>query len=103
MAGDCMEVPHGTWERSMLKRMPEEKDADVIKALGIIKENGSVDKDAAAEYAAGMFEQKESISVSVAEIVKFATDFELNSELLKDRLIFSKADLEKFLIYSTNG
>lgn len=84
--------------RARKKQIAEKlSDNDAIKALGIINKNGTIDKEAAAEFAAGMFEQKESVSVSVAEIVKFATGFESNSDLLKDRLVFSKDDIEKFL------
>ena len=39
MAGDCMEVPHGTWERSMLKQMPEEK---AIKKILDNTHNGAI-------------------------------------------------------------
>ena len=79
MAGDCMEVPNGKLERNMLKLMPEEKDAARFCSM----EN--------------RIWKLRKITSHVAEIVKFATGFESNSDLLKDRLVFSKDDIEKFL------
>jgi uridine phosphorylase len=72
-------------------------NSEVIQSLGFFNEKGEVDKAAAEEFAAGMFEGRDSISISVAELVKMATGFESNSILLQDKLKFSKADIDKFI------
>lgn len=84
--------------RARKKQIAEKlSSSPAIQALGFLKENGSIDKEAAAEFAAGMFDGRDKVTVTVAEIVKASTGLELHSELLQDRLHFTRADIDKFL------
>ena len=68
-----------------------------IQNLGFFNEAGEFDKQAAAEFAAGMFEGRDSVRISVAELIEMATGFRSDSDLLQDKLIFRKADIDKFI------
>jgi hypothetical protein len=72
-------------------------DVSILHVMGLIKDNGEVDAESFREFASGMFEQKESIPVTLAEMLKILTGVDSDSDLLKSRLILTRADADKFL------
>lgn len=72
-------------------------DLSVLQAMGLVKENGEIDADSFREFADGMFETKESIPVTFAEMLKMLTGVESESDLLKGKLWLTRADADKIL------
>ena len=80
------------------KRLAEKlSDISILQVMGLIKSNGEVDAESFSEFASGMFEEKESIPVTLAEVLKMLTGVDSDSDLLKSRLVLTRADADKFL------
>lgn len=69
-------------------------DNPLLRSIGLA---GEIEGDTAAEFIEGMFDGRESVSVSMAEIVKFITGVESESPLLEGQLTLTRADADKFL------
>ena len=69
----------------------------VLQTLGIAREDGELNLETLRDFADGMFEEKESVSVSMAEIIKLTTGVDSDSDLLKGKLTLTKSDAEKLL------
>lgn len=72
-------------------------NSELLKAMGLTGENGDIDADAFREFADGMFEQKDVIAVSLAELLKLATGIDSASPLLEDRIKITRSDADRFL------
>lgn len=72
-------------------------DNPLLQATGIVNSQGVIDQESFAEFADGMFDGKDSISISLAEMIKFATGVESASPLLEGKLKFTRSDADKFL------
>ena len=72
-------------------------DNSTLKAIGIVDEEGNIDKDILEDFFEGVFEQKQTVSVTLADLLKAATGIESDNDLLQDMLSFTKADAENFL------
>ena len=69
----------------------------VLQSLGMVREDGELNLETLRDFTEGMFEKKESISVSMAEIIKLATGVDSDNDLLKGKLTLTKSDAEKLL------
>lgn len=76
-------------------------DMEMLRSIGITDESGNADPEFFREFMEGMFEGREKVSVSLAELLKLATGVESASPLLADKLTFTKGDADKFLSYLT--
>ena len=76
-------------------------DLEMLKAFGVTDESGNADPEFFREFMEGMFEGRDRVSVSLADILKMATGIESASPLLADKLTFTKSDSDKFLSYLT--
>jgi hypothetical protein len=90
-------ILNGALRASRKKLAAKLGDATVLQAMGLLKENGEVDAEAFREFADGMFDGKESIPVTFAEMLKLLTGVDSDSHLLKGRLRLTRADADKFL------
>jgi hypothetical protein len=100
IAGDsefAASLINGVLRSSRKKLAPKLTGGPLLQAIGLADENGEVDADAFREFADGMFDGKDSISVSIGELVKLATGFESESPLLAGRLTLTRADADKIL------
>lgn len=70
---------------------------EFIQNCGILDGNGCADPETVREFALGMFDGREKISISLAELVKMVTGVESSSPLLQGKISFSAADAEKFI------
>ena len=70
---------------------------ELIRNLGILDANGCADPEMVKEFAAGMFDGREKVSISLAELVKMFTGVESSSPLLQGKISFTSADAEKFI------
>jgi hypothetical protein len=84
--------------RAGRKKLASKLDGStVLKAVGLLNENGEVDAETFRDFTEGMFEQKESIPITLAEMLKLLTGVESDSDLLKSRLVLTRADADKIL------
>lgn len=75
---------------------------ELIRNLGLLDADGRADPEMAKEFFAGMFDGREKVSITMAEIVKLLTGVESSSVLLQDKLTFTAADAEKFIALLSN-
>ena len=84
--------------RASRKRIAEKiSQNEIIRNSGFLDENGYADPEMVKEFAAGMFEGREKVSISLSEIVKIFTGVESSSPLLAGTISFTSADAEKFI------
>lgn len=70
---------------------------ELLKTLGAIDQGGNAAPEVFENFLTGMFEKKEKVSTSLAEIVKVLTGVDSSSSLLQGKLSFSLDDAQKFL------
>lgn len=84
--------------RASRKRIAEKiSQNEIIRNSGFLDENGCADPEMVKEFAAGMFEGREKVSISLAELVKMVTGVESSSPLLQGKISFTVADADKFI------
>lgn len=81
---------------------------NLLQTLGVQDDAGNVDNELVTEFLQGMFEGRENISVSYAELIKTMTQKDVTPiaevinaytgiDLINDKVTFSPADAEKFM------
>ena len=84
--------------RASRKRIAEKiSQSELIRKSGLLDANGCADPEVVKEFATGMFDGREKVSVSLAELVKMVTGVESTSPLLHGKISFTSADAEKFI------
>jgi hypothetical protein len=84
--------------RASRKKLSEKLSGNTImQTLGIAGSDGELNSESFRDFAEGMFEERDSVSVSLAELLKMATGIDSDNELLKGKLTLTRADAEKFL------
>ena len=100
IAGDSVftaSLINGALRTLRKKFAPKLTGGPVLQAVGLANENGEVDAEAFREFADGMFEGRDSITVTIGELVKMATGFDSESPLLAGELTLTRADADRFL------
>jgi hypothetical protein len=69
----------------------------MLKAIGIVKDNGELDAESLKDFFDGVFEGKEMLPVSLADLLKATTGISSDNELLQDKLKFTRGDAERLL------
>jgi hypothetical protein len=90
-------VINGALRASRKKLTPKLTGGPLLQAIGLSNESGEVDPDVFGEFVEGMFEGKEKVSVTIAELLKLATGVESDSPLLSGALTLTRVDADKFL------
>jgi hypothetical protein len=72
-------------------------DNAMLKAIGIVQDNGEIDQESLRDFFDGVFEGRENLPVSLADLLKTATGISSDSELLQDTIKFTRADADRFL------
>lgn len=81
---------------------------NLLQTLGVQDDAGNVDNELVTEFLQGMFEGRENISVSYADLIKAMTKKDVTPiaevinayteiDLINDKVTFSPADAEKFM------
>jgi hypothetical protein len=73
------------------------ENSDFVKIAGLADLNGSSDPAAVKDFLDGMFDGRDKISISLAEMVRIATGVESSSPLLANKISFTRADADRFL------
>ena len=90
-------IINGALRASRKKFAPKLTGNPLLQAIGVSDESGAVDVEAFREFADGMFDGKDRVSVSLSELLKLATGFETESPLLAGELTLTRADADRFL------
>ena len=72
-------------------------DNSMLKAIGIVQDDGEIDKESLRDFFDGVFEGRENLPVSLADLLKTATGITSESELLQDTIKFTRADADRLL------
>jgi hypothetical protein len=72
-------------------------DNSMLKAIGIVQDNGEVDQESLRDFFDGVFEGREILPVSLADLLKTATGISSDNELLQDTIKFTRADADRLL------
>jgi hypothetical protein len=88
---------NGALRTSRKKLAAKLSDNSMLQAIGLVQENGEINADTFREFADGMFDGKDCIPLSLAELLKLMTGIESDSDLLKSRLKLTRADADKLL------
>lgn len=72
-------------------------DNSMLKTIGVIKDDGQIDNEAMKDFFDGFFDGKESMPVSLAEILKTLTGIDSDNELLVRKIKFTRADADRLL------
>lgn len=72
-------------------------DNAMLKAIGIVQDNGEIDQESLRDFFDGVFEGRENLPVSLADLLKTATGISSDSELLQDTIKFTRADADRLL------
>jgi hypothetical protein len=72
-------------------------DNSMLKAIGIVQDNGEIDQESLRDFFDGVFEGREILPVSLADLLKTATGISSDNELLQDTIKFTRADADRLL------
>ena len=72
-------------------------DNAMLKAIGIVQDNGEIDQESLRDFFDGVFEGRENLPMSLADLLKTATGISSDSELLQDTIKFTRADADRLL------
>ena len=80
------------------KRIAEKiGNIELLSALQVVDQQGNADREVVKDFVDGMFDGRDKISVTLAEIVKAVTGVDSNSQLLADKISFNRSDADKFI------
>jgi hypothetical protein len=72
-------------------------DNSMLKAVGIVKDDGNVDAETLKEFIEGVFEERAEIPITLADLLKATTGIDSDNELLQDKIKITRADAEKLI------
>jgi hypothetical protein len=72
-------------------------DNSMLKAIGIMQDNGEIDHEILRDFFDGVFEGRENLPVSLADLLKMTTGISTDNEILQDKIKFTRSDAERLL------
>lgn len=69
----------------------------MLQNIGLVDDNGEINSDNAKEFFDGVFDEREKLRVSLAELLKMSTGIDSDNILLQDKITFTRSDAERFL------
>ena len=72
-------------------------DNSMLRSIGIVNEDGSVDAETLREFIEGVFDGRTEMPITLADLLKATTGITSDNELLQDRIKITRADAEKLL------
>ena len=88
---------NGALRASRKKFTVKIEENSMLKAIGLVGDNGEVDKECFRDFFDGVFDGKENLPVSLADLLKTATGISSDNELLQDKIKFTRADADRLL------
>ena len=70
---------------------------DFLKGLGLVDGSGNANMESFKEFFDGVFEGREKVGVTFAELVSYALGVESSSPFLQGTISFTRADADEFL------
>jgi hypothetical protein len=72
-------------------------DNSMLKAVGIVKDDGNVDAETLKEFIEGVFDERTEMPITLADLLKATTGIDSDNELLQDKIKITRADAEKLI------
>jgi hypothetical protein len=72
-------------------------DNSMLKAIGIVQDDGEIDKESLKDFFDGVFENQNTLPVSLADLLKAATGISSENELLQDKIKFTRVDADRLM------
>lgn len=72
-------------------------DNSMLKAVGIVKDDGNIDAETLKEFIEGVFEERTEMPITLADLLKATTGIDSDNELLQDKIKITRADAEKLI------
>lgn len=72
-------------------------DNSMLKAIGIVQDDGEIDKEILKDFFDGVFENQNTLPVSLADLLKAATGISSENELLQDKIKFTRVDADRLM------
>jgi hypothetical protein len=69
----------------------------MLQAIGVVQENGEIDNDVLRDFFDGVFEGRENMPVSLAELLKMITGIDSDNDLLQGKIKFTRSDADRLL------
>lgn len=69
----------------------------MLQAIGVVQENGEIDNDVLRDFFDGVFDGRENMPVSLAELLKITTGIDSDNDLLQGKIKFTRADADRLL------
>lgn len=88
---------NGVLRASRKKITVQVADNSMLKAIGLVQDNGEVDTETLKDFFDGVFENNDVLPISLADILKAATGISSDNELLQDKLKITRADADKLM------
>jgi hypothetical protein len=90
-------ILNGVLKASRKKITVKISDDSILKAVGLVQDDGNIDMEILRDFFDGAFEGKEILSVSLADLLKITTGITSDNELLKDKIKFTRSDGDRLL------
>lgn len=87
----------GALRASRKKISVQISDNSMLKAIGLIQDNGEIDSEVLRDFFDGAFENREVLPVSLADLLKTATGITSDNELLQGKIKITRADADRLL------
>lgn len=88
---------NGVLRASRKKITVQVADNSMLKAIGLVQDNGEIDQETLKDFFDGVFENNDVLPISLADILKAATGISSDNELLQDKLKITRADADKLM------
>ena len=69
----------------------------MLKTIGFVNDDGNIDSEVVKDFFDGVFDNRDCIPVSLAELVQALTGIKSDNELLKDRIKITRSDADRLL------
>lgn len=88
---------NGVLRASRKKITVQVADNSMLKAIGLVQDDGEIDTETLKDFFDGVFENNDVLPISLADILKTVTGISSDNELLQDKLKFTRSDTDRLL------
>ena len=88
---------NGVLKASKKKIAGKLSDNQMLSNIGLLKDNGEIDIETVRDFFDGVFESRENLPISLADILKAVTGISSDNEMLQDKIKFTRADADRVM------
>ena len=72
-------------------------DNSMLKSIGMIQEDGEINAETLKDFFDGVFENRDTLPITLAELLKTATGISSDNELLQGTIKITRADADRII------